>query len=526
VTDFTNFIVYNSGSTRSYDFTGFTVPGIDGIAASPNKGGVTLTVDGSIANSTLSVDGNTGSGQVIGNRAQNSSVIYANDIANGSNLSAATTNANTGAILADHALSNVQTVTSGASNVIDSKVYQTFAIDAEPTAAISGSSLSVSDNRQSATAVANVASNDLDLSATSLTAVSALQSTQTSTVKAVSALSNSELISQGSVIDSSVTMSGNRNSALAVINDVANTLSVTSTNLGSNSAASVNETVVTAENVLVNNQTAGSTVTSTAVTKLYNQDVINAASNGLSGSSLTIAGNVTSAEASANRAINTASVSGAATQGASVALNNNQYSNAAVNANATVSSTVQLSGVGTMVGQSTVVQEGNSTTALARGNYASNALNSAAGSAYGTPMNGYSDGVDINANAVLFNNQTNDGSVTATSTNATYKLALNSSGSPSINQSSIGVMGNTVSAAAYGNSANNSMTLNALNTGNATAAIGNVQSNNAAVTATVTGANYGVNVNGGVTTSALRTGGNQVLATAVGNSSVSAILAR
>ena len=176
--------------------------------------------------------------------------------------------------------------------------------------------------------------------------------------------------------------------------------------------------------------------------------------------------------------------------------------------------------------------DSNSTTALARGNTATNVLNSLAGSVYGTALGGTviqvstgeypgSVNANANANAGILNLQSNNGSVLATSTAATYQVALNSGNT----SGSVGVTGNQVAAQAYGNSAINSMTLNALNSGTPTAAIGNSQFNVAAITATVTSVAYGVGITGAVSNSTLRTNGNQIMATAVGNSVVSSILA-
>ncbi len=70
------------------------------------------------------------------------------------------------------------------------------------------------------------------------------------------------------------------------------------------------------------------------------------------------------------------------------------------------------------------------------------------------------------------------------------------------------------------------MTQTALNTGAPSAAIGSYQVNTGAVTATVTSVNFGIGVSGSVGNSTLRTTGNQITASATGNSAVSSILAK
>jgi len=70
------------------------------------------------------------------------------------------------------------------------------------------------------------------------------------------------------------------------------------------------------------------------------------------------------------------------------------------------------------------------------------------------------------------------------------------------------------------------VTQTALNTGTASAAVGNYQVNSGMVSATVTTVNFGAGVMGPVGSSTLRTTGNQVTASATGNSATSSILSR
>jgi hypothetical protein len=114
--------------------------------------------------------------------------------------------------------------------------------------------------------------------------------------------------------------------------------------------------------------------------------------------------------------------------------------------------------------------------------------------------------------------------VEASSTDATYMVALNSG----VSNSSVNQSANRVAAEAYGNSATNRMVLDALNTGSSTSGLGNSQFNSGTVTASVTNVVYGVGFTGAtpVTGSTVRTTGNQVMATATGNSAISSILGR
>jgi hypothetical protein len=124
----------------------------------------------------------------------------------------------------------------------------------------------------------------------------------------------------------------------------------------------------------------------------------------------------------------------------------------------------------------------------------------------------------------VLNVQANEGSVSASSTDATYFVALNNAGGTAIGNGTVGVIGNTVSAAAYGNTASNSLALNSISTGMPTAVLANSQTNSGPVTASVTTVSYGVNSGfGAIAGSALSVTGNSVTATAVGNNAVSTI---
>ncbi|QRY29640.1 MULTISPECIES: beta strand repeat-containing protein [unclassified Variovorax] len=523
----------NLHASQSVPFNA-TIPGASATAAVPNQGGVTVAVAGAVTNSQLSVNGNTANGAVTGNTATNSVSVTGGNIAAGSGATVATAGtlplgSGTGA-QADHALSNVQQVNEGAS--LTTSVFGTYAIDTTAGAAISGSTLSVSNNSQRGSAVANTAANSVALSGNSVQATTALASQQSSAA-AVSAGSALELYAPGAVSNSSVALSGNKNVSLGVINDVTNTLAVTGTNVtpvGAAVNATLNPATATGDHVLNNNQVASTSVSSAASTRLYNQDQVATATAGLANSSVTVTGNSTAAEASANRADNSVALNGAALQGANAGLVNTQSSSAAVASNATTSATFQLNGTAPASAaalNSGVTIDGNSTTSLARGNAATNALNVAAGSSYGTSTAGTAGSTlgTTQATAAVLNTQGNSGAVTSNAT-GTYQVALNGQAVgtvPGLINGTAAVTGNTVAAQAYGNSATNTLTVTAPATGRPTAAIGNYQTNSGAIVATATGVNYGVGVTGATNGSTLRAAGNQVTATAVGNSAVSTI---
>ncbi|WP_432726644.1 beta strand repeat-containing protein [Variovorax sp. W6] len=509
-----------------------TIPGTSAVAAIPNQGGVTVAVGGNVTGSQLAVNGNSSNAAVTGNSAANSASVTGNTIASGGATTASAgslTGGATGA-QADHTLSNVQQVTGAAA--LTTSVYGTYAIDATAGAAISGSTLSVSGNSQRGSAVANTATNSLSLAGTNVSSTSALSSAQSSNA-AVSASSNLALYAPGAVSASSVDISGNKNVSLGVINDVTNTLSVKASNVtpaGATANAQLVAGTATGDHVLNNAQSATTSVSSTATTSLYNQDQTAAATTGLANSTATISGNSTTAEASANRADNSVALNGAAVLGASAGLNNTQSSSAAVTANASTSATFKLDGTAPATAaalNSGITIDGNSTTALARGNAASNALNVSAGSGYAaaSPVAGSSAGGATQATAALLNTQGNTGNVSA-SASGTYQVALNGTSAgtaPGLTSGTAALTNNTVAAQAYGNSATNAVTVAATAANRPTVAVGNYQTNSGAITATATAVNYGVGVTGATAGSTLRAAGNQVTATAVGNSAVSTI---
>lgn len=220
---------------------------------------------------------------------------------------------------------------------------------------------------------------------------------------------------------------------------------------------------------------------------------------------------------------------------APAALANNQLSFASVSATAVSSVGTTLVGTAPTplveaADGSAISVAGNTTQALARGNAATNTMVFTAGAAFGTS----SAGAAINSMAlaegaaVMLNDQDNRGNVVA-GASASYQVVLNGgagSASPAVLNSATSVSGNTVAAVAVGNQATNRMELAALNTGNATAAFNNIQSNSGAITATTTNVTFASSVTGTVIGGAIRNVGNAASATAVGNSSIMTIIGR
>src|SRR5690606_28189555 len=104
--------------------------------------------------------------------------------------------------------------------------------------------------------------------------------------------SDAELFAPAAVTNSTVNLTGNSNTALGVLNDVTNALTVQAANVvpvDGPSVAVLTGGVVTGtaqgDHVLGNRQDADTSVTSIASTRLYNEDRIAAATSGLVNSS-------------------------------------------------------------------------------------------------------------------------------------------------------------------------------------------------------------------------------------------------
>lgn len=498
---------------------------------------LTLTGGAALINSSVALDGNSLSGAATGSAATNTIAVKGSSI--GGSTGAAQAGAGAGfasAVQADHALSNVQTGT----GAVTSTVTGSVGVDTANNSSIGNSTVSVSNNSQSAKAVGNTALNSIALDAASVAARTALQSTQAGSAP-VTATSTSTLFAPVASSGSSVRIVGNGNTALGVINDVTNALSVSAANAqppGATGSGTLSETgstdnlVATGDHVLSNRQTASSSVRGTATTTIGNDDAGVAGTQGLANGTLGISGNTTLAEASANRAVNAVAVAAGATQGASTGIVNAQTSSAAATASASTAATVSLAGLTPLNGGSISV-DGNTTAALARGNAATNVLDIGAGGGYGGASAAGSSSLvaaplalNLSASAGILNSQSNSGAVSASSAGTSYQVALNATGLPATNNGTVGITGNTLAAQAVGNSAVNRVTQTALNTGAPSTAIANYQVNTGNVTATVTSVSFGAGVSGGVGNSALRTTGNQVTASATGNSSASTIAAR
>lgn len=515
----------------------WSTTGGDGTSASGWAGGVFINADEDVRYSTLRVDGNFATATAIGNDAANSLNVTTTSLNQSSTYSVGT--ASDYYATGDFVLGNEQSAYETADAT--ATVFNTFAIDQRLDETLTNSLLSVSGNRQSAMAVMNLADNALTLTATDnaeSSTVTALYSDQgVYEASSVDALSLMVVRAPIHSSETTILLNDNTNTALGVHNDVTNTLTVSVTNQGSrsgNDATAGTGSNTVADNALDSTQYSDGFLDTTARSYIYNGDLVDASTNGVSNGTVEVNGNTTLAESTANRAVNTAIVNASANQGGNVALGNHQDNDSVVNS--TAQSIIRIGMFGDVdsgaSSSSTLSIDGNVTQALARGNAANNAVSTLAGATYpgvGGNTTGGAGSVDGSsaANAVVLNDQTNHGPINASANQTTYGVALNSGGgSPAVSNSTVNLNNNRVVAVAYGNQAANTLTLTPLNSGLPTGAINSVQYNSGAVTANTTSVTFHINASSGVTgNSAFRANGNAISATAVGNSVVSSIIA-
>ncbi len=538
--------------------------------------GANITVGRDIANSSVLVDGNAISGVTTGNAASNSIKVSGSSALAASDATDGATARNVGVFSAvgDHALSNSQSVSAAETTTVTG-TYNIATLGAgapgaaDDTSDITGSTLSVSGNAQSATTTGNSAANSVTLEGGSISTNGALQSVQSasgtvsfgasSTMTAAAPAANSTSI---------LSLDDNSNVASSTVNTATNSMTVAAdtslvstkvsgSNYGANASLSGSSgSYTSAADYVVNNaQSANSnvTVTAAATTNLWNNDggatgQSQFVSNGINQSKVDLSGNATSSTALSNRSTNTLTLS-ANSDSASAGVINQQVSSATVTANATTKADVVVAGYDgatasdpSPLDKSSVALNSNATTARAGGNNATNALSASATSFANTSAGGSasltSSRTDsVSASFAVLNEQVNNGGVTAAA-NVTYGSTFNNLGTaPSVTNSAVTLNGNSAVSVAYGNAATNSLTLTALNnpssgTTPTTTAIASNQNNTGAINAStgVTSGALAINAvasgtgnTGGVTNASLSINGNTLASAAYGNSATNTL---
>jgi hypothetical protein len=535
---------YNAGTgafSYSTPGSGSVSLAVDGTNGSFNAGGVLMDIEGTVTSSSLAVEGNAVQGSAIGNSAANSvtlaSVSADGVTAVGSGEVWAAVGAPEAEADGDATLASNQLLLAGSSSTTE--VFTTFGIDGALDTAITDSNLSVSGNSAYGEAIGNTVSNSLTVAGTDLggTATSGvIANVQDGTSAAISALSDMQVVSNVVSSGSTIAIDQNVNNALGVVNNANNTLTASSTNststmqaVGLSNANGGQFGTGIGSFVLLNGQDASGTLTTSAVTEVFNIGAADAATTGLVNGSASMSDNATRSESTANRAANTVSVGADANLGSTASLVNQQASSVTTTADATSSISAGISGTSPLesLDNSSLSIEGNSTLALARGNSASNTLNYTAGATYTAQAAAasFNVGTGTQGDAALLNDQLNTGAVTANATGRTA-IVLNGTSAGTVAgvlNASVSNSNNSTTAFAVGNTAANTVTLSSLNTGMANVALASQQTNTAAVTATASTVTYSVGSFGTYGASSVQNSGNAASATAIGNSSVSII---
>jgi hypothetical protein len=327
-----------------------------------------------------------------------------------------------------------------------------------------------------------------------------------------------------SLTGSSVSLNGNTSQAFAGINEADNALKVGAVTAGSLGGRDANvsagtTTAVTGDDVLGNLQFAGGRISAIATISVVNGD----AGDGLLFSRFAITDNVTSADASANRAVNTVAIDTLGGSGRAAGLGSMQMSTADVSASAATDAgyRISVSSAVPMIDGSSVTIAGNMISALARGNAADNEMIVSGIASFDPQAASQSSRYDVwaQAGAPLLNAQTNYGAVSA-SASGLIGSAFNGP-LAGMSGASMAVRGNAVSAAAYGNSVVNGVAVSSLGRAPA-AAIVSTQTNYGPVTAFATGNQLIVPL-GSMSGSSFAVTGNPVGAIAIGNQATSTI---
>lgn len=535
-------------------------PATDGTSRTHNDAGVIVQVEGDIDDTTISVASNRISGAAKAQVASNVLSVEGTNIAVGQTEETAlvveTADAPEldGIVIADYTLTNDQEVDG---NDLDVTVYGSFGLEttAENDDYISNSSLAVVGNSLSATAAANVGSNNLAVSATNSEASGVLFSEQQIDVgdeeTSIAAFADAEIFAPLVSSESTISLSGNETTSLVVGNDAVNTVSISGVNLVSNESdyAAIGEDFVEdefsyyADNLLISRQdTDTGSLNATSNASIYNVEDFLVETSGIYKGSVALTDNLVTASAASNNANNSLTLTAEAVNQQSAGLVNTQFNAASVSSDVAADITADLYGHGGHPGSdgeaihSSSVEIGNNAVlANAIGNVSNNVLNASAASfdhasEFGViASTSIEDGILAQGGLVVANFQENMGSINAYASDTTIGASLNGEASDylALNSSSVSVSGNVVQATATANNASNSLTVSGYDGGNPVgASISNEQFTTAMVTAVVSNAMMRTSSVGEVAGSRIGVVGNTMSASATGNVASSVITRR
>jgi len=204
-------------------------------------GGVLITVGNDITNSSLTVDSNVVAGSATGNSAVNRVAVSGTNLGAGDLQTGASASPNNVVALGENVLSNLQDV--GATAILTSEVTSQFAIITEgfgatgaTVSAVTDSTLSVSGNVQSASTTGNSANNTLAETGTNLATSGALMSSQVVDTATIGASSVATVAAPAANTNSTLKLDNNSNTATAIANTATNTFTAAADNTLSTTA--------------------------------------------------------------------------------------------------------------------------------------------------------------------------------------------------------------------------------------------------------------------------------------------------
>jgi len=532
-----------------------TVPDTPAFAGYLIPKGIEIEVGGDVLGSSVTLDGNRIATTATGNSAINATTIDATSLSG----VAETARYDDAGQSADHVVSNTQLAAESVVSAVSNGLFGISTVTPTgETYRVQDSTLSVSDNAMAATTTVNAADNSAALKATEVSATAIVSNEQDVYEVYAGASSAMTVIAPITVIDSTVALDGNTNTATLVVNTSSNKLTVDATNLDSFDSEALADLAMddgmslAADFLVANNQHALGEFYAIAESNIGNWEELNRnllreqdgeslwfATAGVTDSTVSASGNSTLSDAAINKAANSLVLNAGSSMTATGGVSNAQYS--AGELYSTASSLIGTAVVTddetvASVDHSAITVNGNVTKASAVANSASNSLsvqsllqgadNHDAGVTIPT-----SGDDQVTASYGILNAQWNDAGVDAVVQNWAGIVASNDDGGNTAYMSSLSVMGNAVSAVAIGNSVTNTLSMASLDLGTSSAAIHSNQVNTGDITAIV--GNYGFGYSGlgsasaiygdGLSSSAASITGNTTLASATGNRAVSVL---
>ena len=496
---------------------------------------------GSVSGSSLSLSDNTSKAFVRGNVATTAMSVTgvtlsynASDIAN---FSADSDDA-LGSVVS-YNTQDTETSTLKATALIN--VFNTESSGGVSGGSVDGSTVSLSGNRAIADAASVVGTVTLDLDGTNIQSTVALGSEQshegvieaTATANVVFSLGDDGSGSSdgGTVVqDSSIYVDENVTTVFATANSFTQTLSITGVNVigsstgnGGSDYSGGDASYVVGSYQDVAGGDGEDDIIASATSTNYGVSLFGNGS-GVVDSMISVSNNATTAQARGNILSQSISVDANNSDDATYALFASQETEAfKITAEATdIKANIKINTASLVIDPSTLSVNGNATNAYATGNLATSNMSFDAVS--------FNDGVseadidalnDVNATASLFNLQDNDAEVVSNVTKVEYGIDLYGADDVAL-ENAFDVSGNSVTAQALGNRAENMVTLNATDMEDSSLGLNSIQVNKGYVFAEVSNVSIGMTAQATLEdasiTSTLNVIGNSSIARAMGNS--------